>query len=466
MERLYSSGQASRLPKQSAGSSAATTQVATHPAENHRWKAGEGEKRTITVEYQPSASILRYLSDMRDALRGAIAQAFVLARAVGGNSVPNPIALRRTVKPWFDSSYEYARHHVNPLCRAAVALLRSYRKKHRGRLALPQVKRLAMRIDSELFRITVNPHGSVAVRLTLKPFTYETIIFTPRHKKWAEYSQGEASEILLTESRLYITFTLRPGAEKPMGARLAGVDLNFHNLDYTPLGGGAGGLEPPHTRQLSRIVKVQVDFSGKRRRLQLHIKNPAKRARKLVETRGRQRNRVKDALQQLSTKLVRENPDTSFVFEDLKGIRRNGEKERGTTTRMLRTYLNRWPYRMFQEMVEYKSHCRTLYVSPRGTSSECPVCGGALEHPAWAVSRCETCGVDYDRDRLASLAILQRGLRLCGQPFAVSAGASWQQMRNEYLYASGERKAGGAGGTEQAANAPNRNADLREFPHF
>ncbi|MDG7013780.1 MAG: recombinase family protein [Nitrososphaerota archaeon] len=42
--------------------------------------------------------------------------------------------------------------------------------------------------------------------------------------------------------------------------------------------------------------------------------------------------------------------------------------------------------------------------------------------------------VTYE-DRLASLAILCRGLRLCGlTPFAVSADASWQQMRDEYLY--------------------------------
>jgi putative transposase len=191
-----------------------------------------------------------------------------------------------------------------------------------------------------------------------------------------------------------------------------------------------------------------------------------RRAKKLGETRGRQRNRVKDALYKLSTMVVQENPDTSFVFENLKGIRRNGENH--ATSKKLRAYLNRWPYRMFQSMVEYKSQCRTLYVSPRGTSSECPVCGGILEHPAWAISRCKTCGVDYDRDRLASLAILLRSLRLCRYPFTVSAGVSWQHMRNEYLYASREHKAGGAGGTEQAANAPNRSVDkdFHVFPRF
>ena len=203
----------------------------------------------------------------------------------------------------------------------------------------------------------------------------------------------------------------------------------------------------------------------------MHVKNPEKRTKKLSETRGRQRRRVRDILQKMSTKIVRENPDTSFIYEDLKGIRGGGrggegEERRRCASKKLRTYLNRWPYRMFQNMVEYKSQRRTIYVSPRGTSSECPVCGGELEHPAWAVSRCKTCGVDYDRDRLASLAILQRGLRLCGRPFAVSAGASWQQMRDEYLHAPGEPRLGEQAGPD-AANAPNRDAEnFHVFPHF
>jgi hypothetical protein len=62
--------------------------------------------------------------------------------------------------------------------------------------------------------------------------------------------------------------------------------------------------------------------------------------------------------------------------------------------------------------------------------------------------------VDYDRNRLASLAILRRGLRLCGQPFAASADASWQQLKEEYLYIGSRPNAFRAGGTE-AANAPN-----------
>ena len=84
-----------------------------------------------------------------------------------------------------------------------------------------------------------------------------------------------------------------------------------------------------------------------------------------------------------------------------------------------------------------------------------------MEHPEWAVSRCGTCGADYGRDRLASLAILCRGLRLCGlTPFAVSADASWRQMRDEYLYPGGAPGAVRAGGTD-AASAPNLDAHTK-----
>ncbi|MBI3022509.1 MAG: hypothetical protein HYY68_02130, partial [Thaumarchaeota archaeon] len=72
-------------------------------------------------------------------------------------------------------------------------------------------------------------------------------------------------------------------------------------------------------------------------------------------------------------------------------------------------------------------------------------------------------GVDYDRDRLASLAILCRGMRLCGRPFAVSADASWQSFKDEYLYTPATPERGRAGRTE-VANAPN--GDVYESTHF
>ncbi|MDG7018246.1 MAG: transposase [Nitrososphaerota archaeon] len=391
-----------------------------------------------------------YLKDMQDAVRYALQVAYRDAVTDGGHRIPSPIALRREVREWFYSRYDYARHHINPVCRTAVAMLRSYRRNHHE-LRIPEVKRLAMRIDGELFRIV---DGSI--RITLQPNRYVWLPVNTSNKHYDEYSkEGRASELLITDTKVCLTFVVGDVKEKPLSRKLVAQDLNFNSVDSTDAILNSGpSLTGVETRSLKEIVRIQNDFSRRRMMLQRHVKNPQKRAKKLRETRGRQRNRIKDALHKLSTAQVRRNPDASFVFEDLKGIRRRMISEGTKRSRKLRTYLNRWPYRMYQSFVEYKSLNRTMYVSPRGTSSECPVCGGRLEHPAWAVSRCVKCGVDYDRDRLASLAILCRGLRLCGQPFAVSADASWQQMRDEYLHTGGTPGVIGAGGTE-AASAPN-----------
>ncbi|MEM0097913.1 MAG: hypothetical protein QXG99_06670 [Conexivisphaerales archaeon] len=71
-------------------------------------------------------------------------------------------------------------------------------------------------------------------------------------------------------------------------------------------------------------------------------------------------------------------------------------------------------------MIEYKSSFKIVYMNPKGTS-ECPVCGDNL-----GISKCETCGVDYDR--LASLAITPRGLRL-----PVYRECGWPSLKDEYL---------------------------------
>lgn len=98
-------------------------------ARKHRW-GSKGEKRTITVPYKPSEHILKYLTDMRDALTMALAHGYGLAK-INGNVVPDRAVLRGKVKPSF-AQYGYAMHHVNPLCTAAMALLKAYKKRKGG----------------------------------------------------------------------------------------------------------------------------------------------------------------------------------------------------------------------------------------------------------------------------------------------------------------------------------------------
>ncbi|HLQ06623.1 MAG TPA: transposase [Nitrososphaerales archaeon] len=325
-------------------------------------------------------------------------------------------------------------------------MLRSYKKNHDGELRIPEVKRLATRIDGELFKIIGDQ-----LRVTLQPGNYAWLAINKRDKHYEAYSTGRPSELLLTDRNACLTFTVSEDEYKPLGRRLLASDLNFRSVDMTVATRTKARLTDVRSESLGMIVQIQNDFSRRRMMLQRHIKNPQKRQKKLSEMKGRQKNRIKDALHKLSTKMVRENPDTTFVFENLRGIRKAGDGK----NRRFRFYLNRWPYRMFQSFVDYKSSDITKYVNPRGTSSECPVCGGKVEHPTWAVSRCRKCGVDYDRNRLASLAILCRGLCLCGQPFAVSADASWHHMRSEYLYTGGAPDNAARAGWTDAASASN-----------
>ena len=398
---------------------------------SHAWKSS-GEKRTIWWYYEPSDQILTYLEDMRDAVRYALLEAEGFRRKNG--KMPSPIDLRRGIKAWFDSSYDYAKHHINPVCRSSVSILRSFRKNRKGK-KYPEVKKLAMRLDSELFRLIDGK-----IRITIKPGEYAYIPVNTKNKKYMECSLGRMSELLITDRIVSLSFTVVEN--KNISEKKMGVDVNFKNITGTLI--NHGSVDQVVEKSTSDIVKIQNEFSRSRQKIQKHIKNPQKRTKKLEKTRGRQRNRVRNAMHKLSANMVKEFPDTTFVLEDLKHIRKSAKNK----SRKFRAYLNRWPYAEFQQMLEHKSPYKTIKVNPGGTSSECPVCGGKLKHPTWKMSRCETCGRDYERDRLASLAITLRGLDLCGDPFPVSALTSVPSVMNEYLYTRRLPGSSGSGPTE------------------
>ncbi len=412
----------------------------------HPWKSTD-EKRTIVFSYSPGNNIIQYLTDMRNLINRAIINAYAMAKS-NNNELPSPIVLRRSLKNYYDNNIIYAKHHINPACRNAIAILRSYKKNNNGELRVIKAERLAMRIDSELIKIENNK-----LRITIKPHEYEYIGIVDKNKKFSEYSKYKLSEVLLTDSKVCITFRTGTLNKPVMDDNIIGFDLNFKSVDYTIIKNNE--IVKVDSVDTSDIAKTQRDYARKRTKIQKHIKNPAKRDRKLMEAGHRQKNTVMDKLQKLTTEIVNDNSDKTFVFEDLTDIKKKGKKNnnkkyknnkdskaineksnknKNHKNKRFRTDINRWPYRLFQKLIDYKSKNRTLYVNPEGTSSECPVCGGKLRHPIWKESKCINCGVTFNRDRLSSLSISVRGLYLCGTPFTVSGSSSWDSMKNNYLY--------------------------------
>jgi putative transposase len=402
----------------------------------HLWKSS-GTKRTILWPYDPSPNLMQYLEDMRDAIRYGVMKSYLQWKK--GGYISSSIDLRREIKQWFDSRYSYAKHHINPVCRSSIAILRSFRRNHHKK-SYPEVKKLSIRLDSELVKIV-----GEKIRITIRPGEYEYIPINAGNKKWGEYSKYKIGELLITEKVIAISFIF---PDNGLSDEKVGIDINFKSIDGTVV--NKGEVKETFTEYIPNIARIQNDFSRRRRRLQKHIKNKKKRYRKLKESRGRERNRIRDTLHKLSSKIVSEHPESSYILDDLRAVKRNSNNK----SKKLRTYLNRWSYSQFQKMLVYKSKFRSIYVNPEGTSSECPVCGGRLEHPVWKMSRCEKCGRDYDRDRLSSLAITFRGLYLCGDPFPVSAITSLPSVRDEYLYVNHRPDVIETSGTEMV-NASN-----------
>jgi putative transposase len=410
----------------------------------HPWKS-KGETRTIWFYYNPDKRIMEYLTDMRRLINRGILNAYSIA-VQNDNQIPSPITLRKSLKNYYDNNTDYAKHHINPVCRSAIAILRSYRKNNDGELKVIRAEKLAMRIDSELTKIEDNQ-----LRITLKPHEYEYIDIIDRNGKYTDYSKYPISEVLLTDNKVCITFRVSTDDKPLINNNIIGFDLNFKSVDYTVIRNN--GIVETNSIDTSDIAQAQRDYARKRSKMQKHIINPAKRDRKLKEAKHRQRNITKDKIHKITTEIVKNHSEKTFVFEDLTNIKKEGmkkknrkrnrednnrnnkkEEKNNPKSKRFRTDINRWPYRLFQQYVDYKSGNETLYVNPAGTSSECPVCGGRLRHPSWKESKCINCGVTYNRDKLASLSISVRGLYLCGIPFAVSGSASWHSMKNDYLY--------------------------------
>ena len=98
------------------------------------WKSTD-EKRTIVFSYSPGNNIIQYLTDMRDLINRAIINAYAMAKS-NNNQIPSPIVLRRSLKNYYDNNIDYAKHHINPVCRNAIAILRSYKKNNNGELKI------------------------------------------------------------------------------------------------------------------------------------------------------------------------------------------------------------------------------------------------------------------------------------------------------------------------------------------
>ena len=249
----------------------------------HAWRS-IGDKRTIVFNYQPSPEIKEYLTTMQNAFRQALQIGYQLAISNSTNQIPSAIDIRKDLKAWYKENIPYNSHHINPICKSASSLLKSYRKNHHGQLGLPIVRKMSARIDAELLKIVDNQ-----LRISLQPRIFTFIPITTNHRYYNYYKEHVSlSEVLLIDKIVCLTFVVRK-EPKPIAHSFIAQDINFQTIDSTktevdPLNHDVT-ITAVTTQSVKDIVRIQNDFSRRRQQLQKHIKNPQKKHKKLHQTR-------------------------------------------------------------------------------------------------------------------------------------------------------------------------------------
>ncbi|MGC2034310.1 MAG: transposase [Thermoplasmata archaeon] len=224
----------------------------------------------------------------------------------------------------------------------------------------------------------------------------------PLFRRYLEASHGEFG-LAITDRKL--VFAFRVAHDQPVMGRSAGIDINMPSADWAASDGQIDSVD------LSAIPRIQGAMARKRERIQRAISRDRKaQYRVLRRYRGRERNRVTPLLHRAANELLEKVGDRNLVLEDLSSTTEECIRSTQWNDDERRRRLSAWTHGQFTRIVAYKARTAVVRVDPRGTSSTCPQCGGALHHPSWRRSDCEICQGSWHRDRAAAIVILDRGV--------------------------------------------------------
>jgi len=215
----------------------------------------------------------------------------------------------------------------------------------------------------------------------------------------------------------------------------------------------------PHILRLEHELRtVHTMYFCIRRRIQKLAKLKPKTAERLMKKySGREKRKARDICHKISRALVdfAKEHNLGIIMEDLKGMRNRIRYGKNLNRR-----LHSWNFRRLQFYIDYKARLEGLpvvYVSPKGTSSLCPVCGGKLRRAPNGHRRVACrCGYENDRDVTACLNML----RMRGVPFPLKAldefqrGKTLRYARNESYESGGESERSGRPEVKPSASGP------------
>lgn len=183
-----------------------------------------------------------------------------------------------------------------------------------------------------------------------------------------------------------------PTPEKQSQGETQGIDRGLYHLAVT---------SDEHTFSNAEVRSVQRKYLHNRRTLQAKGTRSAKRRLKAMA--GREQRFSRDVNHRVTKQLANQPEVTTFVLEDLSGIR---NKRRG---KKLNKWLGAWPFYQFETFLAYKAEAlgkEVVFVDARYTSQKCSRCGhiytGNRQHSRF---HCVRCGFQAHADVNAAINI-------------------------------------------------------------
>lgn len=331
--------------------------------------------------------------------------------------IPKSREFKRYLRNKLLNGWNYASHYVDSAIKTAYSIINSWRRNYlkgrRGRNK-PVVKRKFVRVKETLY---IFRDGKI--RITVKP--RETYLEFDLSKAWfrKKVEGCDLGELILKEDELIITF--RKPVEKNPEKRVA-WDMNLLSMD--------GFCEEGWIRvDLKPLYTIHITYENIRREIQSLSKKKPKTAKRLMEKYSkRYRNKVKDFLHKLTTKLAEEFKDYEHGFENLD--KQGMYNDRRTHNRVVSK--QNWKQIVF--LMGYKSRIKLL--NPKNSTKTCPRCGGKMKHRKGQVLECK-CGLKINRQLNASINLY---LRMWG--FTPSM-KDWEEVVLPILRRSGVTLKGG-----------------------
>jgi IS605 OrfB family transposase len=360
--------------------------------------------RTVSIPFRPDPRLLRALFDVRSIVNKLIPQWRERRDESRFDATKRSYRELRAVYPHLGSKWSLiACNETSAALDSWDRMLRRARSVNptwynRMRFTYPRRVRLKASLHPEQYRlkgrildITVHPSQHVQIDLSG--------IENPLYEK---YLRASGSKFGLTVTDRYLLFHFHTPQQTDLMPESVGVDLNMPSLDYASSDGLFGAVD------LRPIGRIQGAMSRKRVAIQRAVSKDLRHQRAVMRRyHQRERNRVTPLLHEAANTFLSTVGARNLVFEDLQGSVSDLVKKLGSADR--RRQLTVWSHDRLRRIISYKARTHVVRVNPRGTSSECPRCGGRLAHPSWRRATCGNCQGDFHRDRMAAVAILSRG---------------------------------------------------------